>query len=68
VELVNIFRAKIVDVSATSLTIEITGPEGKVDSLIGLLQPFGIEEIARTGRVTMVRSGIGAANNVAHVS
>jgi acetolactate synthase I/III small subunit len=54
-ELSNIFRAKIVDVSAKSLTIEITGAENKVDSLVGLLKPFGIEEMARTGRVAMVR-------------
>ncbi len=54
-ELSNIFRAKIVDVSATSLTVEITGAENKVDSLVGLLKPFGIEEMARTGRVAMVR-------------
>ncbi|MCR4406201.1 MAG: acetolactate synthase small subunit [Anaerolineae bacterium] len=56
-ELVRIFRARIVDVGATSLTIEITGPEDRVNSLVGLLRPFGIEEMARTGRVVMVRSG-----------
>lgn len=54
-ELANVFRARIVDVSATSLTVEITGPEEKVNSLIGLLRPYGIEELARTGRVAMVR-------------
>jgi acetolactate synthase-1/3 small subunit len=58
-ELSNIFRAKIVDVGASSLTIEITGAENKVDSLLGLLEPFGIEEMARTGRVAMVRGGPG---------
>ena len=58
-ELVNVFRARVVDVGATSLTVEITGQEDKVDSLIGLLQPFGIKELARTGRVAMVRSGNG---------
>ncbi len=56
-ELANVFRAKIVDVGATSLTIEITGTETKVNSLVRLLQPFGIEEMARTGRVAMVRDG-----------
>ena len=58
-ELANVFRARVVDVGATSLTVEITGQEDKVDSLIGLLQPFGIKELARTGRVAMVRSGNG---------
>ncbi len=58
-ELANVFRARIVDVSVTSLTVEITGPEEKVNSLIGLLRPYGIEELARTGRVAMVRGGNG---------
>jgi acetolactate synthase-1/3 small subunit len=69
VELVNIFRARVVDVGTTSLTIEITGPEDRVNSLINLLQPFGIEEMARTGRVAMVRGGTGngsSAGNVAY--
>lgn len=61
IELVNIFRARVVDVGATLLTVEITGPEDRVNSLLGLLQPFGIEELARTGRVAMVRSGNGNA-------
>ena len=60
-ELANVFRARVVDVSATSLTLEITGQEDKVKSLIGLLEPFGIEELARTGRVAMVRSGNGSS-------
>lgn len=58
-ELANVFRARIVDVSVTSLTIEITGPEEKVNSMISLLRPYGIEELARTGRVAMVRGGNG---------
>ncbi len=59
IELANVFRARVVDVGATSLTVEITGPEDRVNSLIGLLQPYGIEELARTGRVAMVRNGSG---------
>jgi len=54
-QLTDIFRAKIVDVASSSLTIEITGTEDKVDSLIELLRPFGIKEIVRTGRVAMLR-------------
>jgi acetolactate synthase-1/3 small subunit len=56
IELTNVFRARVVDVGAASLTVEITGPESRVNSLIGLLGPYGIEELARTGRVAMVRS------------
>lgn len=58
-ELANIFRARVVDVAATSLTVEITGPEDRVNSLISLLEPYGIIELARTGRVAMVRGGNG---------
>jgi acetolactate synthase-1/3 small subunit len=56
-ELTNIFRARVVDVGAASLTLEITGPEDRVNSLIDLLEPYGIMELARTGRVAMVRNG-----------
>jgi acetolactate synthase-1/3 small subunit len=57
IELANIFRAKVVDVGASSLTIEITGPVDRVNSLLGLLEPYGIKEMTRTGRVAMVREG-----------
>ena len=55
----DIFRADIVDVSQDSLTIEITGTEDKIDSLLDLLRPFGIKEIARTGRIAMTRGATG---------
>jgi acetolactate synthase-1/3 small subunit len=64
IELASIFRARVVDVGAQSMTVEITGPESRVNSLIGLLQPYGIKELARTGRVAMVRSG--DANGIAY--
>lgn len=57
VEIANIFRANIVDVALDSLTIELTGDEEKVDALLNLLRGFGIKEIARTGRIAMVRGG-----------
>jgi acetolactate synthase-1/3 small subunit len=60
-ELANVFRARVVDVATSSLTVEITGPEERVNSLIRLLQPYGIEELTRTGRVAMVRGGNGAS-------
>ena len=55
IEIVDIFRANIVDVSPDSVTIEVTGDEEKVDSLLGLLRGFGIKEINRTGRIAMSR-------------
>ena len=54
-QLVDIFRAQIIDVSHQSITVEITGTEDKVDSLIEMLRPFGIKELTRTGRVAMIR-------------
>jgi len=55
IEIADIFRANIVDVASDSLTIEITGDEDKIDSMLKLLRGFGVKEIARTGRVAMVR-------------
>ncbi len=55
VQIVNIFRAKIVDISAKTMTVEITGKEDKVDAAIGMLRPFGIREIARTGAIALKR-------------
>ena len=56
-QIVDIFRANIVDVAADSLTVEVTGDEDKIDSLISLLSGFGIKELARTGRIAMPRGG-----------
>ena len=53
--IVDIFRAKIIDVSRETYTVEITGAEDKVKALIELLRPLGILEIVRTGKVAMFR-------------
>ena len=53
--IVDIFRGKIVDVSPKNYVVEITGDRGKVDAIIKLLMPFGMKEIARTGKVAMSR-------------
>jgi acetolactate synthase-1/3 small subunit len=50
-----IFRAKVVDVNTSTLTLEITGDVQKVDAFVDLLRPHGIREIARTGTVAMAR-------------
>ncbi|MCD6358834.1 MAG: acetolactate synthase small subunit [Dehalococcoidia bacterium] len=55
IQIVDIFRANIIDVAPDSLTVEVTGDEDKVDSLFHLLQRFGIREVARTGRIAMTR-------------
>jgi acetolactate synthase-1/3 small subunit len=50
-----IFRAKVVDISPKTLTLEATGSQQKVDAIINMLKPFGIKEISRTGRVALKR-------------
>jgi acetolactate synthase-1/3 small subunit len=55
-QLVEVFRARVVDVNTTSLIVEITGTEDKIDGLVGVLKPYGILEMARTGRIAMVRN------------
>jgi acetolactate synthase-1/3 small subunit len=63
-QIVDTFRARVVDVSPDTLMIEVTGTEDKIDGLVEVLRPYGIIELVRTGRVAMVRgSGNGAMNN-----
>jgi acetolactate synthase-1/3 small subunit len=54
-QLVDVYRARIVDVSPESLVIETTGTEDKIDSLLEVLRPYGVMEMVRTGRVSMTR-------------
>lgn len=54
-QIVDIFRAKIIDVASKTVIVEMTGSEDKIVALINMLRPFGIEEIARTGIVAMSR-------------
>ncbi|MFC2044139.1 acetolactate synthase small subunit [Chloroflexota bacterium] len=56
-QIVDIFRANIVDVAADSLTVEVTGDEEKIGSLINLLSDFSIKELSKTGRIAMARGG-----------
>ena len=55
-ELVDIFRGRIVDVGPEEVMIEISGREGKIESFIDRMRPYGILELVRTGRIAMVRS------------
>ena len=56
IELTDIFRGRIVDVSPDEVMIEISGQEHKIESFIDLMRGFGIQELVRSGRIAMVRS------------
>ncbi len=55
-QITDIFRAKIVDVQPDSLTIEVTGDEGKVEKLLEMMRPFGVLDLSRTGKVVLPRN------------
>ncbi len=63
IEAVNLFRAKVIDVTSESLTIEATGDRGKLEALLRVLEPFGVREIVQSGVVSLSRGprGIGTA-------
>jgi acetolactate synthase-1/3 small subunit len=54
-QICDIFRAKIVDVAHKALTVELTGNESKISAFLELIEPFGIRDITRTGKVAMPR-------------
>jgi acetolactate synthase-1/3 small subunit len=64
-QIADIFRADIVDVAHDSVIVEITGDEDKIDSFVELVRPFGLKEIARTGRVALAR-GMGPGPDVSY--
>ena len=53
--IIEIFRGKVVDVSPTTYTLEITGPESKINAVLDILHPLGIKEVVRTGKIAMKR-------------
>jgi len=55
-QIIDIFRARTIDVASESLTIEITGDENKLGAVIDMLRPYGIRELVRTGKVAIMRS------------
>jgi acetolactate synthase-1/3 small subunit len=55
VEVAAIFRSRVIDISATTITIEATGSSDKLDGLLSLLRPYGVLELARTGLVALER-------------
>jgi len=56
-ELIKVFRARVVDVAPESLILEVSGTVDKIDGLLEVLRPFGVLEMARTGRIAMTRGG-----------
>ncbi len=67
-QIVDTFRARVVDVGLDSLMVEVTGTEDKVDGLVEVMRPFGIVEMVRTGRVAMVRGNTENGVNKARAS
>lgn len=54
-QIVDVYRGKVIDVAPASIIVEVTGQEDKIDSLVNILRGYGIKEMMRTGRVSMVR-------------
>lgn len=54
-EIANVFRSNIVDLTEQTMTLEVTGRSEKINAIVGLLNKYGIREVARTGQVTLVR-------------
>ncbi len=55
IEIADVFKGRIVDISAESLTLEVTGHTKKIDAVVGLLKDYSIKEMARTGKVALQR-------------
>ncbi len=62
--LVEMFRGRVVDIGADSIIIEISGTERKIEAFIELMRPYGILELARTGRIALVRGTTGPGGDI----
>jgi len=56
-EVTQVFRGKVVDIGPAHLTLEVSGPEEKIEAFIDLMKPYGIKEMVRTGRIALARGG-----------
>lgn len=65
--LVQVFRGRVVDVGPEQLMIEISGQESKIEAFIEIMRPYGIRELARTGRIALLRSNASAEENLERV-
>lgn len=68
IEIASIFRAKVVDVSAGSMIVEVTGSEGKVEAFVNMMRPFGVLELVRTGEIAITRAPKSARQTVDNVN
>jgi len=60
--LIEMFRGRVVDISSEDLMVEIAGQESKIEAFIDLMRPYGIVELARTGRIALVRGQPGTGD------
>ena len=67
-ELAEIFRARVIDVARSTVTIEVSGPSAKVDAFCELLEPYGLVEMARTGRIALARGDAGIRDRLRAVN
>jgi len=61
-QLVDIFRGRFVDVGVNAVMLEVSGTEAKIESFVELVRPYGILELARTGRIALVRASTAAVS------
>ena len=66
VEIASIFRAKIVDVDSDSMVVEVTGAEGKINALVDMMRPYGIQELVRSGEIAIARSSRAGYNDTSN--
>jgi acetolactate synthase-1/3 small subunit len=67
-ELAEIFRARVIDVARSTVTIEVSGPPAKVDAFCELLEPYGLVEMVRTGRIALARGEAGIRDRMRAVA
>ena len=62
--MIEMFRGRVVDVTLDTLMVEVSGQEGKIEAFIDLMRPYGIIELARTGRIALVRGSLAERGKV----
>jgi acetolactate synthase-1/3 small subunit len=67
-DVAEMYRGRIVDVATDTLIVEVTGEPDKIESIIGVLEPFGIQEIMRTGKIAMTRGVVVPRNGTSAVA
>jgi acetolactate synthase-1/3 small subunit len=65
-QLIEVFRSRVVDICPGTIIVEITGSPDKIDAFVEVLKPFGIVELVQTGRIAMTRGVEGEASRISH--